>query len=329
MCNSKVSAVHDSSVHFDEHLFTASLENSSDVIHQLTTKPPPEQSNKNVRLSSTVFPYSYDLLLQVHIHLNESKDFFFNGTVTINVISTVSTKEFFVHAYHNLNISLDQVRVGIVRHKDFHSLSNMALQSTEILDNNWRLDRYEPSVNMSSYLLAFVVSQFSKIEGKDSRGRNYGFGDYARHSLTFSFNQFTVWARPNKINSAKYAFDIDMIAVPNYEGGAMENWGLITYRESALLWDPETDLAWTKYWVASIVSHELAHQDEAFPLYDTQTALAFDSSAYSHPVIHSVNYPHEIAEMFDSISYSKVTLFRTTMEHKSMESKVDQDEYFL
>ncbi|VDP72777.1 unnamed protein product [Schistosoma curassoni] len=48
----------------------------------------------------------------------------------------------------------------------------MALESTEELHDNWYLDKYEPSVNMSTYLLAFVVSQFASIRGIDSKGRN-------------------------------------------------------------------------------------------------------------------------------------------------------------
>ena len=52
----------------------------------------------------------------------------------------------------------------------------------------------------------------------------------------------------------------DMIAVPDFAAGAMENWGLIIYRETALLYDPAVSAASNKQRVAVVVSHELAHQ---------------------------------------------------------------------
>ena len=51
-----------------------------------------------------------------------------------------------------------------------------------------------------------------------------------------------------------------MIAVPDFAAGAMENWGLIIYRETALLYDPMVSSASNKVRVAEVVVHELAHQ---------------------------------------------------------------------
>ena len=51
-----------------------------------------------------------------------------------------------------------------------------------------------------------------------------------------------------------------MIAIPDFAAGAMENWGLITYRSSALLYDKVASGSKSKLRVASIVAHELAHQ---------------------------------------------------------------------
>ena len=53
---------------------------------------------------------------------------------------------------------------------------------------------------------------------------------------------------------------IDLFAIPDFSAGAMENWGLITYRETAILYDPESTSSHGKQVVATIVSHELAHQ---------------------------------------------------------------------
>ena len=53
---------------------------------------------------------------------------------------------------------------------------------------------------------------------------------------------------------------VDMIAIPDFAAGAMENWGLITYRETALLFSPNKSSESNKQRVAVVVSHELVHQ---------------------------------------------------------------------
>ena len=53
---------------------------------------------------------------------------------------------------------------------------------------------------------------------------------------------------------------VDLFAIPDFSAGAMENWGLITYRETALLYDEDTDPATSKQRVAVVIAHELAHQ---------------------------------------------------------------------
>ncbi len=52
----------------------------------------------------------------------------------------------------------------------------------------------------------------------------------------------------------------DLFAIPDFAAGAMENWGLITYRETAVLYDPTSDPITSKRRVATVVAHELAHQ---------------------------------------------------------------------
>jgi len=53
---------------------------------------------------------------------------------------------------------------------------------------------------------------------------------------------------------------LDLFAIPDFAAGAMENWGLITYRETALLYDPESTSSADKQWVGVVIAHELAHQ---------------------------------------------------------------------
>ena len=93
--------------------------------------------------------------------------------------------------------------------------------------------------------------------------------------------RFRIWSEPSSLNQAKYARDIgpkilkffedyfqvpfplpklDMIAIPDFGLGAMENWGLITYRETALLYKEGVSAASNRQRIAIVVSHELAHQ---------------------------------------------------------------------
>jgi tricorn protease interacting factor F2/3 len=136
---------------------------------------------------------------------------------------------------------------------------------------------------------------------------------------------------------------LDLIAVPDFASGAMENWGAITFRETILLFDEKTSSTQTKQFIAEVVSHELAHQwfgnlvtmkwwndlwlNESFATFmatkfvdyfypswklwdqfleDTMnTAMSLDALHSSHPIDVKVNSPSEIREIFDAISYDK------------------------
>jgi aminopeptidase N len=110
---------------------------------------------------------------------------------------------------------------------------------------------------MSTYLVAFIISEFRSL------------GDA----------NFKVWARPSAIEQAHYALKIgiqalelfeklfeqkytlpkmDMVAVPDFSAGAMENWGLTTYRETRMLYDNESS-ALAQQSVASVIMHEITH----------------------------------------------------------------------
>ncbi|KAL3315531.1 hypothetical protein Ciccas_005833 [Cichlidogyrus casuarinus] len=200
---------------------------------------------------------------------------------------------------------------------------------------------------MSTYLLAMVVGEFEHIEDKDSNGvliRVFAppgkkhCCDYALHiaknSLPFYSQCFGVdYPLPK----------LDLIAIPDFAAGAMENWGLVTYRETALLIDPEQSSVALKRRVALVVAHELAHMwfgnlvtmkwwthlwlNEGFatwmeyhcvehvaPEFDIwttfttselSTALSLDGLRSSHPIEVEVGPPSEVDEIFDSISYAK------------------------
>ena len=151
---------------------------------------------------------------------------------------------------------------------DMKTISNMPLKNSISLKSNgdeYELDVYEETEKMSTYLLAFVVADFEFREGAKTE-----------NNVTFR-----IWSRPEVLSQTQYAaetgplileyyenyFNVkfplpkqDMIALPDFGAGAMENWGLITYREECLLYEEGVSSLMSKEGVASVMAHELAHQ---------------------------------------------------------------------
>ncbi|XP_053722213.1 aminopeptidase Ey-like [Synchiropus splendidus] len=129
----------------------------------------------------------------------------------------------------------------------------------------WTRTSFEPTERMSTYLLAFVISDFTFIGTDGSadvliriwarkRAIEEGQGDYALEKTG------PILAFFEKYYNSPYPLSkSDQIALPDFSAGAMENWGLITYRETALLYNPEVSSNGDKEWVATVIAHELAH----------------------------------------------------------------------
>ncbi|KAM6973373.1 aminopeptidase N-like [Aplochiton taeniatus] len=123
---------------------------------------------------------------------------------------------------------------------------------------------FEPTKKMSTYLLAFIVSDYAHIgEGENNlliriyarrKAIAAGQGEYALNVTGPILKFFEGY-----YNATYPLSKSDQIALPDFNAGAMENWGLITYRETALLYDPLYSSHSNKERIASIISHELAH----------------------------------------------------------------------
>ena len=200
---------------------------------------------------------------------------------------------------------------------------------------------------MSTYLLAFVIGDLTHIEKEAADGTVVG-----------------IWMTRGKEEQGQFALDtsvkllsffndyfgipyplpkLDHLAIPDFAAGAMENWGCVTYRETALLVDPANSSAGTRQRVAEVVAHEMAHMwfgdlvtmdwwddlwlnesfatwvgtkavDWLFPEWsmwtqfvnmDTNRAFNLDGLKNSHPIEQEVTNPAEVSQLFDAISYSK------------------------
>ncbi|XP_011706816.1 PREDICTED: endoplasmic reticulum aminopeptidase 1-like, partial [Wasmannia auropunctata] len=161
-----------------------------------------------------------------------------------------------------------QFIIRIARDDNYNTLSNMPLKNSTRLEPGTKIwDEYEQSISMSTYLVAFVISDF------DFLPKNSPF--LPTRKITFK-----VWSKPSTINQATYALEVgraalellenkfgqtyalpkmDLVAIPDYVSGAMENWGLVTYREDLMLYDEKESSVVTQQYVASMTAHELTH----------------------------------------------------------------------
>ncbi|XP_045068708.1 aminopeptidase N-like isoform X2 [Coregonus clupeaformis] len=142
---------------------------------------------------------------------------------------------------------------------------NLASVNVTVNDQDVTRTSFKPTPLMSTYLLAFVVSEFDFIrspEGEKVLIRIWarkqaiaeGQGDYALKKTGPILEFFEKY-----YNSSYPLTKSDQIALPDFSAGAMENWGLITYRETALLFNPVSSSNADKEWIATVISHELAH----------------------------------------------------------------------
>uniref|UniRef100_A0A1A8GQJ2 Aminopeptidase n=1 Tax=Nothobranchius korthausae TaxID=1143690 RepID=A0A1A8GQJ2_9TELE len=202
--------------------------------------------------------------------------------------------------------------IKINRKPNFMTLSNMPKARTTNLSNGLMQDEFEKtSVNMSTYLVAFVVANFISV------------------SKNVSGTMVSVYSVPEKMEHTEYALEtaskllefynsffeisyplqkLDLVAIPDFLAGAMENWGLITFRETTLLVGKDSSPL-EKQVVASVIAHELAHQwfGNLGNLFLDVRFRAMDKDALnsSHAVSTEVNTTEQVEEMFDSISYEK------------------------
>ena len=215
---------------------------------------------------------------------------------------------------------------------------------------------FSETPKMSTYLVAFLV------------------GDWACKAGTSDGVAIRACATPDKVAYTSYALDVakyvlhyydsyfgipyplkklDLIGIPDFEAGAMENFGAITYRETDMLLDPKTATIAAQENVANVVAHEMAHQwfgdlvtmewwnniwlNEGFATWmankpvaamhpewnipqivasDEQAALNLDALPTTRSIrAPEANTPAEINQLFDGITYDKASDVLLTVEN--------------
>ncbi|XP_068266131.1 aminopeptidase N [Nyctibius grandis] len=158
--------------------------------------------------------------------------------------------------------------VTLIHPSDHEAISNMPATSTrqqEIDGKSWNVTEFQTTPRMSTYLLAFIVSQFSYVQNTSGDvliriwGRPTaiaeGQGDYALQVTGPILNFFE-----RHYNTPYPLPKSDQVGLPDFNAGAMENWGLVTYRENSLLFDDAYSSIGNKERVVTVIGHELAHQ---------------------------------------------------------------------
>ena len=142
------------------------------------------------------------------------------------------------------------------------AISNTAVKKKQHLQNGKTRVTFEQTPIMSTYLVFFGVGEFEIVQdAKDPRVRAVtlsGMQDYARFGLEFGRDalQFS----ESYYGIAYPLSKMDLIAIPDFAFGAMENWGAITFRENLLLHYPKITSKSGEERICEVIAHEIAHQ---------------------------------------------------------------------
>ncbi|CAH0553114.1 unnamed protein product [Brassicogethes aeneus] len=251
--------------------------------------------------------------------------------------------------------------ISIAHRTNMTALSNMPLRTMEPKNDTqlgWTWSHFMKSPPMSTYIVGFTISDFES-NGNVSKD----FGPIIK-----------VWAPKDDLVKTKYALEVaeeilpflekyfgikyplpklDLLAIPNFGKGAMENWGLISFRKSALLFDPDSRSIKTKSFIFNKIAHELAHQwfgnlvtlewwselwlneglatfisevvltnlrprwqlYSSLQLRDTYKTLYFDSLKSTHSIQTSIKSTAEIEQIFEPRIYQKGCSIMRMLNH--------------
>ncbi|BBL45360.1 leucyl aminopeptidase [Nanobdella aerobiophila] len=237
-----------------------------------------------------------------------------------------------------------QLKVSV--DKNYDVISNTDIESEDI-NNNIKTVKFKETPLMSTYLLYLGVGKFDYLEDKYNNkkirvvadGGKAKDGEFALNFLKEVLKYY------EKYSTIDYPLKkLDLIAVPDFAAGAMENWGAITFRETALLYNDKLYSNSQKVRTMEIIAHELWHQwsgnlvtmkwwddlwlNESFATYmaykaidelykdedvskgrfyllEKYNAKFADGIIFTHPIKVKVEKEKEIESIFDDISYGK------------------------
>jgi tricorn protease interacting factor F2/3 len=237
-------------------------------------------------------------------------------------------------------------KLSLIIAKGLDAISNTPIEKTEKASGSKKKVCFLRTPLMSTYLVYIGVGNYDYVHGQTGKTKIRvvtvpGKGKSGKLAVSFVEKFIPFY---EKYFGIKFPMQkLDLIAIPDFAAGAMENWGAITFRETELLGDEKKISVATKQRIAEVIAHELVHHwfgdlvtmrwwddlwlnesfatymsykamDAVFPewkiltqyLLDTVSpALSADSLKSTHPISTSVRSPAEIDAVFDNISYDK------------------------
>jgi aminopeptidase N len=225
------------------------------------------------------------------------------------------------------------------------AVANMPVTREEMLEPNLKRVVFAPTPKMSTYLFVLTVGELERITA-EAEGVTIGVvattGKAAKGQFALdSAIKLLAWF--NDYFGVKYPLPkLDLIAVPGGFGGAMENWGGITFFESRLLFDPAANPDSARRGIFGIIAHEMAHQwfgdlvtmawwdnlwlnegfatwmatkaaEQFYPQWQSwlngygqkQFAMTLDARRTTHPIQQPIANESEAMVAFDAITYNK------------------------
>jgi aminopeptidase N len=244
--------------------------------------------------------------------------------------------------------------------RSFTAVSNMPVAREHAVTPSLKQVEFESTPRMSSYLFVLTAGELERISSEAdgvalSVVTTAGKAEQGRFALDSAVDLLRYF---NDYFGVHYPLPkLDLIALPGGIGGAMENWGGITFFESRLLFDPASIPAGARRGIFAILAHELAHQwfgnlvtmawwdnlwlnegfatwmqakaaEHLYPQWATwlnsggqkQFAMGLDARSSSHPIQQPVANESEAMAVFDAITYSKGQALIRMLEHYLGES---------
>jgi aminopeptidase N len=234
------------------------------------------------------------------------------------------------------------------------AVSNMPAVAEQAFGDDQKIVTFGRTPPMASYLVALVCGKLEWVEDQVA-------GVRLRVLTTPGKKQFAEFALDSTKKLLEYYNDyfgiayplpkLDQIALPANFGGAMENWGVATYDENLLLFDPANSSSAAQEQAFTVLAHEVAHQwmgdlvtvawwdslwlsesfatwmerkaeEHLFPEWrgwlraseDRERAMMLDAQENTHPIQHSINGEDEASDAFDEITYWKGQYFIRMLE---------------
>ncbi|KAF5289208.1 hypothetical protein FQR65_LT00095 [Abscondita terminalis] len=233
---------------------------------------------------------------------------------------------------------------------EYHALSNAAVKEVRLFSDSTKQTSFEETPIMSTYLVAFAVTKYVSLSNTKNKIKHVIWSSIE----TIPLGQYALSMSPKLMEvlenflgvpySISNLSTVNHMSIPDFSAGAMENWGFITYRETALLWNPQTSSARNKQRVGTVVAHELAHMwfgnlvtplwwsyawlnegfarffeymataevetdwdlENQFIVEQQQRILITEALDKAKPITNTnVSTPSEVSGMFDTTTYSK------------------------